>query len=238
MKADLHIHTRFSYDAISSPAEVVRAAIDKRIDCICITDHSEIKGAIEAMKLGFDENILVIPGIEIFSKSGDILGINVKKKIPDGLSAEETIKIIRKEGGIAVIPHPFARPTLGFWGGREKLLRINVDAIEIFNASIIFKSENAKAFEFSRENNLAFTAGSDSHRAEFVGRGHIVIKEKILSEKDLIAAILNKEVGVAGKHLGWLELLKNGSNANIRRIIQDYRFKRRNRRENIIFEEV
>ena len=74
MKIDLHIHTKFSWDGFSSPREVVDAAIQKGIDCICITDHNEIKGAIEAMKYGFDKNILVLPGIEILSLDGDILG--------------------------------------------------------------------------------------------------------------------------------------------------------------------
>lgn len=89
MKCDLHIHTSHSYDSNSPPKEMVRAA---GIDCLAITDHGEVKGSAEAQQFAFSLPILIIPGIEVKSKEGDILGLNVKKIIPNGLSAKETIK--------------------------------------------------------------------------------------------------------------------------------------------------
>ena len=59
MKIDLHIHTKFSWDGFSTPKEVVDAAVEKGIDCICIADHNQIDGASQAMKYAFDKNILV-----------------------------------------------------------------------------------------------------------------------------------------------------------------------------------
>jgi len=106
VKVDFHIHTIYSYDALSSPREIVESAISRGLGAICITDHHEIKGALEALDLSFKSSFLVIPGIEIRSKEGDILGINIKEKIPDGLSARETIIAIKKLGGLAVIAHP------------------------------------------------------------------------------------------------------------------------------------
>jgi len=143
MKADLHVHTTFS-DGFSSPQEVVKTAIEKNIDCLCITDHHETKGAIEAMRFGFDKDILIIPGIEVTTKLGHILGINVKKVIPGGLSPEETIKEIRRQGGIAVIAHPFDWPIEDFVGGGKKILDISPDGVEVFNASVLIKSSNKK----------------------------------------------------------------------------------------------
>jgi len=227
MKADLHIHTTFS-DGISSPKEMVEAAIEKGINCICITDHGETKGAVEAMKFGFDKNILVIPGIEVLSKSGDILGINIKKIIPNGLSVQETIKEIRKQNGIAIIPHPFDRPLVGFWGGGKEIQTLDLDGIEIFNASVFFNFSNKKASKFSQINNLSFTAGSDAHRKEFVGRGYLETSENILSEKDLITAIMNKKVKIGGEHLNFFEILKNISNSDVKSLISYYRLRRKN----------
>ena len=228
MKADLHIHTNFSCDGVSSPKEVINSAIKKGIDCICITDHNEIKGAIEAMKFSFDKNILIIPGIEILSTSGDVLGINIRKMIPDGLSVEETIKEIRKQGGIAVIPHLFDPFLLNLKGSEKKFLNIRPDAIEVFNASNILNSSNEKALDFSQKNNFCFTAGSDAHRKEFIGRGYIEISEKIFSEKDITEAIMNKKVKFGGKPLGYYEILKNSTNTNIGRSINYWHFWRRN----------
>jgi len=226
MKADLHIHTTFS-DGISTPEEIVETAIKRGINCICITDHHEINGSIEAMKFGYDKNILVIPGIELLTTSGDVLGINVKKNIPSGLSVKEAIKEIRKQGGIAVIPHPFNKPVNGFWGGEKDLKKINFDAIESFNATVFFKSSNKKADNFSKSNNLCFTAGSDAHRKDFVGRGYIEVSDNIKTEKDLILAILEKRAKTGGKKLTLVEIFKNSSHANVNSIIKYYNLKRK-----------
>jgi len=216
MKADLHIHTLYSPDAFCLPAEIIKTALFRKINCICITDHGQIKGAIETMKAGFDQNILVIPGIEIKTKLGDILGINVKKIISDGLSLEETIKEIRKTGGIAVITHPFYLPLKSFKGSKEDFLV--ADAIEIFNASC-FNFSNKKALNFSKKYGLPFTAGSDAHSIDFVGRGFLEIqKQNLSSEKEVLEEIINKRAKIGGKNLNYWEIIKHLSIKNFKRL--------------------
>lgn len=232
MKADLHVHTNFSYDGLSSPKEIVEAAIKKNIDCICITDHEEIKGAVEAMKFGFDKDILVIPGIEILTTSGDLLGINVKKIIPSGLPVEQTVKEIRKQGGIAVIPHPFDKPMTGFWGGEKKLRTIDIDGIEVFNGSVILKRSNQKALNFCQRMNLSFTAGSDAHKAGFVGRGYIEFPKDVRSVKGLIEEIINKKGEVRGRALSFWEVLKNITSADAKKTIGYCRLRLKNKKNN------
>lgn len=207
MKADLHIHTTFS-DGASSPKDVVNTAIEKGIDCICITDHDEIKGAIEAMKFAFDKNILVIPGIETTTTFGHILGIGIKKAIPKNLPPEKAIDEIRKQGGLAIIAHPFDWPAEDFIGGEEKICDIKPDGIEVFNASVFVKSSNKRALDFAKKNNFIFTAGSDAHRAEFIGRGYLDISKNVKSEKDLITAIKEKKGIPKGNPLSMWELIK------------------------------
>lgn len=219
MKVDFHIHSNFSLDALSSPEEIVDAAIEKKIDCICITDHGKIQGATRAMKYGFDKNILVIPGIEILTRSGDILGINVKKIIPDGLTAEETIKEIRKQGGIAVIPHPFGWPVGSFKGGEREFLM--ADAVEIFNAST-FNFVNKKAVDLSKKMNLSFTAGSDAHRAKFVGRGCLEVFKDNLSEKELFEEVKNKTGEIKGKILNFWESIENSLKVDLKTLFNYY----------------
>jgi predicted metal-dependent phosphoesterase TrpH len=218
MKVDFHIHTKFSWDGFSSPKEVVNAALEKNIDCICITDHGEIKGAIEAMKYAFDKNILVIPGIEILTKSGDVLGINVKKVIPDGLSAKTTIGEIKKQGGFAIIPHPFW-PSAATKYKREMFLL--ADAIEIFNADL-FKFINKKAIKFSKKYGLPFTAGSDAHKAKFVGRGYLEIPRNNLSEKEVLKEVQNKNGEIKGEPLNFWERIENSLRMDPAKLINYY----------------
>ena len=197
MKADLHLHTNFSYDGLPTPEEVVKAALSKKIDCICITDHGEIRGAIEALHFAKGKPILVIPGIEVKSKQGDILGLNVQKKIADGLPAKEIIKRIIKLGGMAAIPHPFDY-FLGF-NGIERyrdFFQEKKVAIEVFNASLFFNFSNFEAQEFTDKNNLPFIVGSDAHSVEFIGRALLEIPKDNLSAGEVLEEIKKRNAKV------------------------------------------
>jgi len=226
MKIDLHLHTNFSHDGLSSPKEIVDAAIKKGLDVICITDHSEIKGAFEAIKYALGKNILVLPGIEIMSQAGDILAINVKELVPDGLSTKDTINEIHQQGGIAVAPHPFNWPFGKFRGTLEELKTF--DAIECFNANA-FRFVNKKALNFAKKYNLAHTAGSDAHNARYVGRGYLSIASKITSELDAINAIMGKTGEIIGKVLNFRQLIRNAQRSDIIQMFDWYRIRKKNK---------
>ena len=134
MKCDFHIHTHYSYDSTSSVQDIVKVAVKKKINCLAITDHNEVKGALEIEKYATKESILIIPGIEVKTKMGDILGLNVKTKISDGLSVKDTVQKIKEQGGIAIIAHPFSSFT-PFKGRIESFLE-EINGIETLNASI------------------------------------------------------------------------------------------------------
>lgn len=198
MKADLHIHTNFSYDGLPSPEEVVNSAIAQKIDCIAICDHGEIKGAIKVLNFAKGKPILVIPGIEIRSPEGDILALNIREKISDGLSAKETIKKIIKLGGLPVIAHPFDY----FLSFKEiekhsDFFSKNGVAIEALNASLFFNFCNFEAIEFALKHNLPFTAGSDAHSIEFIGKAHLEILKEVFSAKEVLEEIRKRNVKIS-----------------------------------------
>lgn len=215
MKCDFHVHTRYSYDSTSLPREVVDVAIQKGIDCLAITDHEETKGATKAAEYAFYKSVLIIPGIEVKSREGDILGLNVKKAIPAGLSARETIKKIKEQGGMVIIPHPFAiiYPFKGDLGG---LLR-EIDGIEVLNAAL-FSSENKKAMDFARESNLCLTAGSDAHFPNLIGRAYLEIPGENLSIEQVLKAVKDKNAEVKGEGTFFLERILNHTKRNIAKL--------------------
>jgi 3',5'-nucleoside bisphosphate phosphatase len=63
-KGDFHIHTRYS-DGKYSPKEVIDLAKKNNLDVIAITDHDTISGVEEAVRLGQESSITVVPGIEL-----------------------------------------------------------------------------------------------------------------------------------------------------------------------------
>lgn len=217
MKCDLHCHTFFSYDSLASPKEIVKAALKKGVDCLAITDHGEIKGAIEAVEYAKGKSILIIPGIEIKSREGDILALNIKEKIPDKLSAIETIKKIKKLGGTAIIPHPFSL-FCKFKGNLEKL-KDEIDAIEILNASV-FGSGNKRAFNFAKKHNLPFIVGSDAHFPNFVGKVYLEIPGKNLSIEEVLKNIKNKNCKVQGKEAKFFEKVIDHLKRNLAKLFK------------------
>jgi len=230
MKCDLHCHTGYSYDSTAKPEEMVEAALQKGLNCLAICDHGEIKGAWEAVEYAKDKPILIIPGIEIKSKEGDILGLNIEKIIPNKLSARETIKIIKRLGGLAVIPHPFGW-FCSFRGNLENLIS-DIDgfeesdssrgpdrtlAIEVLNASI-FGRGNKKALIFSQKYSLPKTAGSDAHFPNFIGRVYLEIPGNNLSIEGVLNHIKKGGGKIYGKEAGFFEKAIDHTKRNLAKI--------------------
>ncbi len=215
MKCDFHIHTHYSYDSTSSVQDIVKVAVSKKINCLAITDHNEVEGALEIEKYATKESILIIPGIEVKTKMGDILGLNVKTKISDGLSVKDTVKKIKEQGGIAIIAHPFSLFT-PFEGSIGDFLE-EIDGIEVLNASI-FQRDNKKALEVAKKEGLSFTAGSDAHSPNFVGRAYMEIPGNNLSVEQVLRAVINKNGRPCGKEISFFEKIVDHSQRTITKL--------------------
>jgi len=82
MIIDLHIHTsKGSSDSIISPEELIHKAKEKGLGAISITDHNSYKGFQEVSKIGKEDRLLVIRGIELSSRYGHLLiyGVDVNE---------------------------------------------------------------------------------------------------------------------------------------------------------------
>ncbi len=203
MKIDMHIHTSYSVDGRVNPKDVLKIAKKKGMTAIAITDHNEIKGAIKAKKLRI---IPVIQGIEISSSAGHILGYGVDCKIKRDLTVEETIEEVHDCGGIAVIAHPFR-----LWSGLgEKVARASVllaDGIEIFNGRCTARN-NARAKSLADEFKKAYTAGSDAHFADEIGKVMLDIDCEPDNFVDCVVKIKGTPVGTARNPVETLRYVK------------------------------
>jgi predicted metal-dependent phosphoesterase TrpH len=197
MRVDLHIHSIYSKDAAQTPADLIKSAKKKGLNGIAITDHNTPKGGVEGRKL--DKNF-VIPGVEVSSSKGHILGLGVTTSIPRGLSPEETVEKIRDEGGIAVAAHPYA---LFRSGVGDVVKRVDFDAIEVLNAHWL--SRNSKALKICRELGKPASAGSDAHLPEELGSAFV--EAEVSSLDSLLEHVRRGKVRIAGQLPSlWTEL--------------------------------
>jgi predicted metal-dependent phosphoesterase TrpH len=169
VKADLHVHTIYSRDSLITPEDLVFYAKKRGLTAVAITDHDTIEGALKIAK---ETDFLIILGIEVSSRNGHIVGLNLQEPIQKGLSVDETVDKIHDAGGIAVACHPFAL----FKGSLGKHTSAKFDAIETINASAFpFNRSTKKAQEIADRFGLSCVAGSDAHYGPAVGYAYTVI---------------------------------------------------------------
>lgn len=204
-KSEFHVHTRFSKDSIMPLWLIALICKIKKIDTIAITDHNEIKGAIKLKKILKNSNIEVIIGEEIFTKDGEIIGLNLKELIEPNLSAKETIKRIKKQHGIVYVPHPYDEKRYKTVL-KEKEISINkkeIDFIESHNGRNIKKYFSEKQNQLADEYKIKKIIGSDAHTFIELGRNYILTDKKIKANSimdDYDNPIFNKKECIQISH--------------------------------------
>jgi predicted metal-dependent phosphoesterase TrpH len=167
LKADFHIHTRYSVDCHNELDEIVLRCQELGINCIAIADHDATEGAFKLKEMA---PFKVIIAEEILTPSGEVMGLFLKEHIASGLSIERAIDSVRAQGGLVSIPHPFD-PMRGLRLNEEGWARIipQVDILEVFNARCPFGRPATKAKAYAKEHGLPGIAGSDAHSIGEIG---------------------------------------------------------------------
>lgn len=105
--ADLHIHSIYSPDATTTVRAILKQAADVGLDVIAIADHDEIRGSLEAQELAPQYGLEAIPAAEISTRDGHLVALFIKTLPPAGMTLNDTLIHIGKQGGVAIAPHPF-----------------------------------------------------------------------------------------------------------------------------------
>ena len=156
---DFHAHTNFSYDCALRPRSVIELARKRGLDGIAITDHDTEEGGLAALEANPYADFLVIPGIEVKTDLGDLIGLYITHPIKTRRFfdvAEE----IRSQGGFTYVPHPVRT--------FKKLVEFyptfpHADAWEIFNGRYSPEEMHLAREFFPDAGRPAGLSGSDSH---------------------------------------------------------------------------
>jgi predicted metal-dependent phosphoesterase TrpH len=186
---DLHCHTRASFDCLSAPKAVVKAATERGLTHLAITDHDRIDGALEARELA-PAGLTVLIGEEVKTAEGDLICLFIERAVPPGLSVVETIAAVREQGGLVGIPHPFDRLRGSLLREEAALdaLADKIDWIETHNARVVGQG-NQHAAEYAREHGLPGVAVSDAHSILEIGVAYTRLEGDPSTPAGLLAAL-------------------------------------------------
>ena len=213
LKADLHVHTRYSMDSESSLEKIIARCTEIGINCIAIADHGTVEGALKLRKMA---PFPVIVAEEILTPNGEIMGMFLEETIPSKQSIENVIKSIRDQGGLVSIPHPYD-PFRGLKIDKDRFaeLKPNLDLVEVFNARCLVRGALLKAKKLSDELDIPGSAGSDAHTTSEIGNAYVEMPE--FNDKDEFLSSLKQGI-IKGHHSSILVHL-NSTIAKIKNLL-------------------
>jgi predicted metal-dependent phosphoesterase TrpH len=194
-KIDLHTHSFFSGDGVSSPEENIASAKAKGLHGFALTDHNTNDGISYLLDKGLMredglpvDDFLIIPGVEVTTAEGHLLCIGASLPYLKGRPAREVCDLIHESGGLAIPPHPydFFRAGIRF----STLEKLPIDALEVFNAATTLRRYNRYAFRYAQVRGLPMTAASDAHHYAAIGTAYTILDTSDFSLRGLLAQIL------------------------------------------------
>ena len=204
--ADLHMHTEYSKDSTSTVEAILATAREVGLGAIAITDHNAIEGALRARDMAGDD-LTVIVAEEVMTQQGEVIGLFIEELIPKGHTFDETLSMIKEQGGLVYVPHPFdrLRTTPSYRLMVDNLHRI--DVVETFNARNMLPQFNLTAERFAAKYNVAAGAGSDAHVLPGLGTAMLRMP-KFEGPDEFMASLREADIVTRRKSLLYLQSLK------------------------------
>lgn len=192
LRLDLHTHSVRSPDGAMPLEEIVRRARAAGLQGAAVCDHDLVPESLPEFS-----DFLLIPGVEVSTDRGHLLGLFVTEPVQNRTfagAAEE----IRRQGGLAVLAHPFQRSRDP---GRLVPLLPLLDGLEVWNSRADRKNPRANemAAEFARSRGLRPFAGSDAHLPQEVGNGVTEVEAEALTLEAVRAALLTGQARTGGR---------------------------------------
>lgn len=174
-KIDLHTHSVASPDGGLREADYRRMLDSGGLDFIAITDHNGVEFANNMRKVLGDK---IIIGEEIKAREGELIGLFLSERVPDGLSVRETAQTIRAQGGLVYVPHPFESVRSGISLRTLDNITELVDIVEGYNGRAFFQNNSLQALAWADKHGACVAASSDAHGYAGWGRTYSIITEE------------------------------------------------------------
>lgn len=184
---DLHIHSTYSPDSSISPKVAITRARHLGLRGIAFTDHDRLTRITSPVP-----ELVLVPGVELSTDWGDLIALGIAELPRDGLSVPDIVENIHKQGGVAIIPHPFTSTPLPY-AMNDRVYEIIgiVDGLEVTSPKSAVDNKKARLLVEARAKSPI--GGSDAHSPEMIGTGLTVCESD--SVEGLLEAISDGMTG-------------------------------------------
>jgi predicted metal-dependent phosphoesterase TrpH len=171
LTCDLHAHTCYSRDSLTSLTDFLAACRRKGLERVAVTDHGTIDGALRLQEMDPQR---IIVGQEIYTTEGELIACFLTRPVPSGCTPQQAIEQVHAQGGLVGVSHPLDRLRREALGRKGVVAILDqLDFLEAFNARCVFPADNRAARELALAAGLPMTAGSDAHTLWELGRGTV-----------------------------------------------------------------
>ena len=197
VKTVFHVHSDYSFDCDYPLEALIQDARARGVQCVTPTDHDTMEGVRAAQELA-GRDLQIIAGQEITTREGHLIGLFLHEEIEPGLSARRTAELIRRQGGLVVVPHPFNR--LFNCSLRESVYELIdlVDIVEVSNAQNFLSSPNRQARALAERYQLPMLTGVDAHHPGYLDSSYQWIPV-FKGPREFLAAVRQAQ-RVEGRH--------------------------------------
>lgn len=195
MRLDLHAHSEASHDCLTPLATFPARCLARGVGVQAVTDHDQIWGARQLRDFvansEFAGRFTVIVGEEVSTREGEIVGLFLEQRVPPQLSPEDTVREIKAQGGLVLLPHgfdPFKRHRLR--PEARARLADQIDIVESFNARVSRPKWNRAAQEWATAHGKPMSGGSDAHTWRQLGDAWAEVPRRpIATPEDLLEVL-------------------------------------------------
>ena len=207
LKIDFHVHTKASKDGVSSIQEIVVAAKNRGLDGFAITDHDVAMSPKKAEVISEESGIIVLPGIEVSTRSGHLILLCPENELPKNPTLMEVLEIAKHWNSPVIIPHPMDHLSHGLGEVIIRSIHQTSPAIEVFNASTFFVY-NKKAKRVAKELGLYEVGGSDAHVASAVGCAYTIVDAEERTCEGVIGGLRSGKTRAFGAYMSITSLFE------------------------------
>lgn len=180
LKVSLHNHTNYiqASETNYSPKQLIDEAVKLGYDALCISEHYKftklgdliaefrkdpLKTYRDFKDYASGKGLLLIPGVEIHIKEGEVLLVNFEGDVKDYPTIDSLKKLPKNV--LVVAPHPFYKRR--FCLGKELIKHINLfDAIEYSHFYLKPFNLNNEAVKVAEKYHKVVVGTPDTHRLE------------------------------------------------------------------------